>query len=822
MPGTLNRVKLRTRVLMGVMTVTLIALAGSGYAAASAVHRYLLTQTDSDLRAVLDEYRTVIVSSGGLPSDSKAKTLPSHGPPGKSSSSEAFQVPALLDTYYVGVTGTNHRATIELAGGNNDLVPSLREVLAAGTYTVTSANGQIQLRVMAEPVGHIGMLVVTTSLTGLDSTASRLQLIVIISSLAAAAVVVTGVGFVVRRGLRPVEMMAAAADKITAGDLTSRVRPDDPVTEVGRLGAALNGMLTRIEATVRQQEASEEATRRFFADASHELRTPLASLRANAELYRQGALTRHSQVDEAMRRITVEARRMGGLVDDMLRLARLDQHPQLDRKPVDLSSLAAECVERASIASPSYTWDARMAPGLVTTGDEELLRRAIDNMLANVAAHTPPGTSAVLTAAAQPGRISIEVSDDGPGIASSELTSIFGRFYRARSQTPRPGSGLGLAIVAAAAAAHGGTARAALNLPSGLRVTLTVTALCYWQVFIWEDDPMPTTLDWRPDPLEGYQQHVFELGRDPDGEGEIAAVLVRRQPLDSETARGAVLYVHGFSDYFFQTELADFFAARGVAFYALDLRKCGRARRPGQTAHYVSDLAYYDDELDLALTAITEAHPGAPVLLAAHSTGGLIVPLWVNRRHPEQVTGLVLNSPWFDLQVHPAARRAVLTQALRVMAKITPFHALKPEPGVYGSTLHTSGTGEWEFDVELKPLAGFPVTYGWLNAIRRGHARLHRGLDVGVPSLVLRSDRTHFSRQYSDLSDHADLVLDVEQIGRWPGSLGGENTTVVIDGGRHDIFLSLPEIRARAYAAVGEWLDQHPEVTGTGTAVAST
>jgi two-component system, OmpR family, sensor kinase len=113
------------------------------------------------------------------------------------------------------------------------------------------------------------------------------------------------------QGLRPVEMMAISADKITAGDLTSRVRPEDPATEVGRLGTALNGMLTPIEAAVREREASEEATRRFFADASHELRTPLASLRANAELYQQGALTHRSQ----------EARRMGGLVDDMLRLA---------------------------------------------------------------------------------------------------------------------------------------------------------------------------------------------------------------------------------------------------------------------------------------------------------------------------------------------------------------------------------------------------------------------------------------------------------------------------------------------------------------------
>jgi len=168
-------------------------------------------------------------------------------------------------------------------------VPSLRGA-AEGAYTTTSANGQIQLRVLAEPVGHTGKLVVTTSLASLDSTASRLQLIV--SSLAAAVVVVIGVGFVVRRGLRPVEVMATVADKITAGDLTSRVLPDDPATEVGRLGAALSGMLTRIEAAVREREASEEATRRFFADASHELRTPLASLRANAELYRQGALTR--------------------------------------------------------------------------------------------------------------------------------------------------------------------------------------------------------------------------------------------------------------------------------------------------------------------------------------------------------------------------------------------------------------------------------------------------------------------------------------------------------------------------------------------------
>lgn len=329
-------------------------------------------------------------------------------------------------------------------------------------------------------------------------------------------------------------------------------------------------------------------------------------------------------------------------------------------------------------------------------------------------------------------------------------------------------------------------------------------------------------LDWRPDQLVGYRQHVFELGRDPDGEGEITAVLVRREPRPDETVRGAVLYVHGFSDYFFQTQMADFFAARGLAFYALDLRKCGRALRPGQTAHYISNLAYYDDELERALAVIADAHPGAPVLLAAHSTGGLILPLWVDRRRAKgavaPVSGIVLNSPWLDLQIYPAARRAALTQALRVLGKAAPHRALKPAASVYGDTLHTSGTGEWEFDLALKPLAGFPVTFGWLNAVRRGQARLHRGLEVGVPSLVLRSDRTHFSSRYSELSERADLVLDVEQIARRAACLGGRNTVVPVPGARHDVFLSLPEVREQAYAALGNWLDRNPEAVGAAAA----
>jgi alpha-beta hydrolase superfamily lysophospholipase len=315
---------------------------------------------------------------------------------------------------------------------------------------------------------------------------------------------------------------------------------------------------------------------------------------------------------------------------------------------------------------------------------------------------------------------------------------------------------------------------------------------------------------WQPDILgDGYAQRVLELGTDPDGEGQAAAVLVRREPRTGETARGAVLYVPGFSDYFFQTALADFFAERGLAFYALDLRKCGRARRPGQTAHYVSDLALYDDELERALSVAAAEHPGLPVIVAAHSTGGLIVPLWLDRRRAAgriaPVAGLVLNSPWFDLQGKPVLRGPV-TQALRPLAKAQPLRVFKAAPGVYGETLHVSGTGEWDFDLDMKPLEGFPATLGWLNAVRRGHARLHRGLDVGVPSLVLRSSQSDLSGVYTPLSDNADVVLDVSQIARWAGCLGGETTVMPVENARHDVFLSLAEPRKRAYAIVDAWL----------------
>jgi two-component system, OmpR family, sensor kinase len=473
--------KLRTKVVVGVLAIVIAVLAVFDFAAVTALHRYLIIRTDANLSSALNQ------TQRRLP-----ELLPEY-----SRHTVTTGMPVFGQYSIEFVTARGMVVSLQGGPGGSPLpAGSVARQAQATSKTVTSFGGQVPYRVSSVPVpGLSGTLVAGVNLGDVDAITGQLGLIVIVGSGLAAALIFVGVSLVMRRGLRPIEMMAARADRITAGDLTDRVGPvglpemglseiglseigwtkigwTGAGSEVGRLGAALDGMLGRIEASVIEQEQGEELMRRFFADASHELRTPLASLRANAELYQQGALTERWQVEEAMRRIVLEADRMTSLVEDMLRLARLDQHPERQRDPVDITAAVHDCVERAKIADPSRTWQAHAAAGLVTVGDEEMLSRAIDNLLANVRAHTPAGTVATITAHNGSAGVVVEVSDNGPGVPADQLCRIFDRFYRAGS--PRSGSGLGLAIVSEIAAAHGGNARAMLNHPHGLSVTLTL------------------------------------------------------------------------------------------------------------------------------------------------------------------------------------------------------------------------------------------------------------------------------------------------------------------------------------------------------------
>lgn len=293
-----------------------------------------------------------------------------------------------------------------------------------------------------------------------------------------------------------------------------------------------------------------------------------------------------------------------------------------------------------------------------------------------------------------------------------------------------------------------------------------------------------------------------------DAEGPVVTTLVHL-PAAEPTSR-AVLHIHGFADYFFQTEYAEWWTARGYDFYALDLRKYGRSIREHQTVNYVEDLREYFPDLDAAWARITGRDGHDHMVLSAHSTGGLTVPLWANDRRPE-IAGIVLNAPWFDMQGAWWARTIGTTVIKQVGARNPRRVIPRVVNGLYGRSLHRDHEGEFDFDLTWKPMESQPVYAGWLRAVRNGHAELHAGIEVGCPSLVLSSARSAAPLEMGEDVHRHDIVLDVEQIRRWAPSLGRHVTIVAIEDARHDVVLSLPAVRQKVYAEMDVWLTAYAE-----------
>jgi two-component system OmpR family sensor kinase len=294
---------------------------------------------------------------------------------------------------------------------------------------------------------------------------------------AAVLLAAAGVGFlVVRLGLRPLDDIEETAEHIAAGDLTRRVPEAAPRTEVGRLGIALNAMLSQIEGAFAERQESENRLRQFVADASHELRTPLTSIRGYAELFRRGADHRPEDLAKTMRRIEEEAIRMGVLVDDLLLLARLDSNRPLDDAPVNLADVVHQAVDAARVIDDQHPITLEAAGPVWVLGDRVRLRQVVDNLLANVRTHTATGTSAAVRLTTGSGEAVIEVDDRGAGLAPAEAARVFERFFRADPSRTRDrgGSGLGLSIVHSIVTAHGGTAAvtSAPGMGSCFRITL--------------------------------------------------------------------------------------------------------------------------------------------------------------------------------------------------------------------------------------------------------------------------------------------------------------------------------------------------------------
>lgn len=333
---------------------------------------------------------------------------------------------------------------------------------------------------------------------------------------------------------------------------------------------------------------------------------------------------------------------------------------------------------------------------------------------------------------------------------------------------------------------------------------------------------------WREDVLgDGFECTDLDLGA--DSEGPLLATLVRALPtrrswLDrmfhgKRRLEGTrVLYVHGWSDYFFQRDLAAYWTNQGASFYALDLRKYGRSLRDGQTAGFCNNLQEYYEEIELALDLMREdagelvgaresGAPHNPLILLGHSTGGLVLSLWADD-NPGECDALILNSPWLEFQL-AAPGRTLLRPLLGIGARVNAREVIPQLDYGFYSRAQREVAAPHEYDdlnTLWRPERSHPVFTGWLHAILDGHTRVSRGLNIAAPIGVLLSARSQLGVRWNDDYTRADTVLDVDEVARASLKLGPELTVRRIDGALHDIFLSAPEPRASAYAALDRWV----------------
>ena len=314
------------------------------------------------------------------------------------------------------------------------------------------------------------------------------------------------------------------------------------------------------------------------------------------------------------------------------------------------------------------------------------------------------------------------------------------------------------------------------------------------------------TRQLRPDVL-GRPYYAETIALPPDDEGDVVATLVRRKVPQRRT-RKAVLHVHGFCDYFFQTAAADFWIAQGYDFYALDLRKYGRSLLPHQTPNYAADLGEYDAELGEAMQRVVTRDGHDHVVVSAHSTGGLVTALWAERTRPD-LAGMFLNAPWVDLKGSFLLRTAGTRAIDQVGARRPRQEIPRSVSGLYARSIHRDHEGEWDFDLGWKPVESWPVYAGWLRAVRRGHALVQRGLSLDLPVLVMSSAQSSTPRAWGPEVSTTDTVLDVDQIVRHAPRLSTHVTIVRVAEALHDVTLSRPDVRSKVFDELRRWLEAY-------------
>jgi len=432
-------VRLRNRLFIGLGAVA-VAFTLTGLLIANTQRRYLTEQVDRQLQSAAP---LAINQFGDRP-----QPLPPDG-------ASAFSV------VYVGRLETDGTMTTLVQGRDVTGAPDVTPELAArhagrgpvGTaFTVRGRGTSDDFRAFAVHRRDVGGWdVVAISLAQTQAAYTRLLVAMALGSLAVFSVIALTALWVVRLGVKPITDVTDAADAISAGDRQRRLPSYPDGTEAAHLAAAFNSMLD-------QKEAADERLRQFVADASHELRTPLTSIRGYIDLYHRGGLTDQARLDDAMRRVTGEAERMGALVDDLLLLSKLDRGLVLETATVDIASLLDDAAADARAVQPGRPITVLSERPLTCHADPLRVHQVIAAVVANALVYTPADSPLELNGSVQPGAVVIDIVDHGPGMDSATAANAFERFYRGDASRARSsgGSGLGLSIAKSIVETHGG------------------------------------------------------------------------------------------------------------------------------------------------------------------------------------------------------------------------------------------------------------------------------------------------------------------------------------------------------------------------------
>lgn len=322
--------------------------------------------------------------------------------------------------------------------------------------------------------------------------------------------------------------------------------------------------------------------------------------------------------------------------------------------------------------------------------------------------------------------------------------------------------------------------------------------------FVFLSTVVFSQLQYKQDIL-GAEFSQATIQQPDDYEGKVTCTLVKKHRKDK--VKQGVLYIHGFNDYFFQSEMAREFDVHGFAFYAMDLRKYGRSYLPHQKFNNVRNLEEYFADIDTAIRVMKQEGI-EQILLVGHSTGGLIVTLYASHNSVNPLFDAVfLNSPFFDFNLNPVLEIVglpIIVNQGKKKPNILMKQGLDPS---YGQSIYKGDRGEWDYLLALKPHISPPVNYGWIKAIRDGQKKIHRGVTISKPILVMHSDKSVYYKKWTDDLLIADGVLSVKDIAKYAKRIDGNVKTIEIKDGIHDLVLSKKEVRTHVYAELFNWLN---------------